>query len=142
MGAWDWNVADYGMLCASKSDFIDCGSYYEVKNQELKAVKQYDAEFEGENAYASHRLPNGKYAWHKGNREYESTSIYTGSLYMMKDAEIINCDDSADKRVEIVLPLEEYLEKWEELPGIEQGILWGYISEENDKGYITKVQIK
>ncbi len=86
------------ILSANKEDIIDRGSYYEVRNQELLAVKEYDNADsipQGDIDWVG-VLPNGKYSHVAGGVDVviaDTFPIWKGSYYLRKDAVVKFRDD-------------------------------------------------
>lgn len=134
----------------TKSNYIDHGDYYELKNQILKAANQYDSPDDipeywqkemGE--YVARQLPNGKYTV-RDNSAYgmDTYVIYTGSIYVSKDLEIEIADFLGNVTVYTTLEecledpsMNHYYEGFETDSSPNMMIL-----DVDEKGYVTKVQ--
>lgn len=122
----------YGYIDADKKDVIEHEKYYEIKNQTLSAIQQYDVPQNSDAEY--YFLPNGKYGLSEYNGWYESNPIYYGSFYVRKDVKVNYMEWTGSEIIYHTVSLDEYLKI--------EGHLGAYIMGEDDKGYIVEVTIQ
>jgi hypothetical protein len=133
-----------GELNADRSDIVDCGDYYEVKNQKLYAQKQYDTEEElaatgfGDDYWM--QLPNGKYAIADEDGAYLDTeAVYEGSVYLSKNMVIwviFAWDDPRYPYPAIYYNLEDYLKDYDGFKGVHN-----YIRSVDENGCVLALTV-
>jgi hypothetical protein len=133
-----------GELNADRSDIVDCGDYYEVKNQKLYAQKQYDTEEElaatgfGDDYWM--QLPNGKYALGDEDGAYLDTEVvYEGSVYLSKNMVIwviFAWDDPRYPYPAIYYTLEDYLKDYDGFKGVHN-----YIRSVDENGCVLALTV-
>lgn len=119
------------------SDIVDCGDYYEMKNQKLYMIKQYNTkkEAEAEKEYSSdyvYKLPNGKYVISAENDWMSHELVYSGSIYINKDVVF-------RYNIDKYTTFDDYMQRIEEI-GISSGNgnrIGATIDAVDEKGYVT-----
>lgn len=132
----------YGAIRGEVSDVIDCGDYYELKNQKLTQAKQYNTKKEANtkakqlrgNGYVG-QLSNGKYYVSGDNDMLVSEVVYQGSIYINKDV-IVEYHHSGAKYYTTLM---DYLNRLEEI-GQNGGSIGAVIKGIDEKGYVTYLE--
>lgn len=139
---------DGGFIKGELNDVIDHGSYYEIKNQKLYAVKQYNSRAEAEaepevdgSFFNVGRLSNGKYAIFGPNDWIVNKPVYYGSIYINKDVKFDYYDSFYSSDISITF--DEYMARIEEI-----GEMYGNgrriganILATDEKGYVSHLKI-
>lgn len=137
-----------GFIKGELSDVIDHGNYYEIKNQQIYAVKQYNTkaeaaaepDFDGD-FFTVGRLSNGKYAIFGPNDWIVNELVYFGSIYINKDVKVDYYDrwNSSDATI----TLDEYMTQIEEI-GMHYGngrSIGANILGIDEKGYVSHLEV-
>ena len=142
-GYWESPDSGYGAIRGEVSDVVDCGDYYELKNQVLTQAIQYNTKKEAEAAAnqgwneTAHQLPNGKYCLIGNNEFIVSEVVYQGSIYINKDV-VFSYPDPGNYEKTRSTTFADYLNRIEEIGKYGNGNHIGAIIKGIDeKGYVT-----
>lgn len=145
-GYWESPDSGYGAIRGEVSDVVDCGDYYELKNQVLTQAIQYNTKKEAEAAAnrgwneTAHQLPNGKYCLIGNNDFIVSEVVYQGSIYINKDV-VFSYPDPGNYERTCSTTFADYLNRIEEIGKYGNGNHIGAIIKGIDeKGYVTSLE--
>lgn len=145
-GYWEAPDNGYGAIRGEVSDVVDCGNYYELKNQELTQVKQYNTKKEADEEVKVIRngqviqLPNGNYCISGDNDMISSEVVYQGSIYINKDV-VFQYNDPDNYETIKQTTFADYLNRIEEIGKYGNGNRIGAIIKGIDeKGYVTHLE--
>lgn len=142
-GYWESPDNGYGAIRGEVSDVVDHGEYYELKNQVLTKMKQYNTKKEATAAAdaswheTAYQLPNGKYYLIGVSDLIASEVVYRGSIYINKDV-IFRYRDPNNYEIMRDTTFADYLDRIEEIGRHGNGNHIGAIIKGIDeKGYVT-----
>lgn len=136
-----WNIEFNGKV----SDVVDHGDYYEFKDKQLNNYQVFDTEAEAKNSpdyeawQTIEKWSDGKYRIRYETPDYVAVNVYSGSLYVNKNAIVSDERGVSEGDVpKAVYRMDEFLAY---LQQAEYGAFHGHITFIDEKGYASFITL-